>query len=52
MPINDWWVDDPAQKYWMEITDRKDLGDDLRAPQAADDGQNYAPQLAGVKHST
>jgi hypothetical protein len=38
VPINEWWVDDPAQKYWMEITDREDLGGDLRAPQVADDG--------------
>lgn len=39
MPINEWWTDDPAQKYWMEITDRKDVGGDLRAPQVADDGK-------------
>jgi hypothetical protein len=38
MPINQWWVDDPAQKYWMEVTDREDLGGELRAPQKADDG--------------
>lgn len=38
MPINEWWLDDPAQKYWMEITDRDDLGGELRAPQKADDG--------------
>jgi hypothetical protein len=39
MPINDWWADDPAQKYWMEITNRDDLGAELRAPQEADDGK-------------
>ncbi len=38
MPINRWWVDDPAQKYWMEVTDRDDLGGELPAPQKADDG--------------
>ncbi len=37
MPINEWWTDDPAQKYWMEITDRDDIGAELRAPQLADD---------------
>jgi hypothetical protein len=39
MPINDWWLDDPAQKYWMEITDRDDLGGEVRAPQKSDDGR-------------
>ena len=37
MPINDWWTDDPTQKYWIEITDRDDIGAELRAPQLADD---------------
>jgi hypothetical protein len=26
MAISEWWTQDPAQRYWMEITDRKDLG--------------------------
>jgi hypothetical protein len=38
VPINEWWVDDPAQRYWMEITNRDDLGGELRAPQKSDDG--------------
>lgn len=33
MVINDWWAGDPAERYWMEITDRTELlGDDLNAP--------------------
>src|SRR5688500_1783816 len=24
--INEWWIDNPAERYWMEITDRSDLG--------------------------
>lgn len=32
MAINDWWAGDPAERYWMEITDRGDLGVDLNAP--------------------
>jgi hypothetical protein len=32
--IHNWWSDDPAEIYWMEITDRDDLGADLRAPKA------------------
>lgn len=33
MPINDWWAGDPAERYWMEITDRDEdeLGTDLNA---------------------
>ena len=27
MAINTWWDDDPAQRYWMQITDRHDLED-------------------------
>lgn len=32
MAINDWWAGDTAERYWMEITDREDLGIDLNAP--------------------
>jgi uncharacterized protein DUF3883 len=32
MAINDWWAGDDAERYWMEITDREDLGVDLNAP--------------------
>lgn len=28
----------PAERYWLEITDRADLGVDLKAPQAGDGG--------------
>lgn len=33
MPINNWWESDDSERYWMEITDRQDLGADLKAPQ-------------------
>lgn len=33
MAINDWWASDPAELYWMETTNRPDLGVDLNAPQ-------------------
>lgn len=39
MAINEWWTDDPDQKYWMEITDRRDLGGELKAPHLADDNR-------------
>jgi hypothetical protein len=31
--LKTWWDGDPAQRYWLEITDRDDLGADLVAPQ-------------------
>ncbi|MGW4214134.1 DUF3883 domain-containing protein [Lentzea sp. NPDC004789] len=33
MKINAWWAGDPAERYWMEITDRPDPGTDVNAPQ-------------------
>ncbi|MDQ1713928.1 MAG: hypothetical protein QOE45_3378 [Frankiaceae bacterium] len=41
MQINRWWQDDPFERYWMEITNRSDLGSDLRAPQVQDSGRPY-----------
>lgn len=31
MAINQWWASDARQRYWMEITDRDDVGADLLA---------------------
>ncbi len=39
--LNRWWEQDSAERYWMEITDRRDLGDDLIAPQVDDAGRLY-----------
>ncbi|MFD9703746.1 protein NO VEIN domain-containing protein [Lentzea sp. NPDC059081] len=33
MKINAWWAGDPAERYWMEVTDRPDPGVDVNAPQ-------------------
>jgi hypothetical protein len=33
MAINEWWNGEPEERYWLEITDRSDLGGDLYAPQ-------------------
>lgn len=30
--MREWWADDPAERYWIEITDRVDLGANLLAP--------------------
>ena len=32
-PVNAWWADDPRQRFWLETTDRHDIGVDLHCPQ-------------------
>ena len=39
MAINEWWVDDPDERFWMEITGRTNLGANLLAPTTAKDGK-------------
>ena len=39
--MHTWWDDDPGERYWMEITDRENLGEDLFAPQTDDAGRPY-----------
>ncbi|MFF7827108.1 DUF3883 domain-containing protein [Streptomyces rochei] len=41
MAINKWWRHDPSERYWMEITNRGDIGTNLLAPQANDRGEEY-----------
>jgi hypothetical protein len=31
--INQWWAGDPRQRFWLETTDRTDIGIDLHCPQ-------------------
>jgi hypothetical protein len=41
-----WWHGDPAERYWLEFTDRADLGADLRAPELDESGrQNWRYSL-------
>jgi hypothetical protein len=39
MDFNRWWEELSAERYWLEITDRTDLGVDLNAPQTGRDGK-------------
>jgi hypothetical protein len=39
--INEWWTGDARQRFWMEITDRDDLGADLFAPTTDGKGRPY-----------
>lgn len=41
MEFNRWWADNPDEVFWLEVTDRKDIGTDLNAPQIRDDGHEY-----------
>ena len=36
-----WWEGDPDERFWCEITGRDDIGSDLKAPQAKENGQPY-----------
>lgn len=38
MNIHRWWDQDPDEIYWLEITNRPDVGNDLHAPALADSG--------------
>jgi hypothetical protein len=40
MPINKWWETDSKEIYWLESTDRDDLGANLHAPQFDDTGRD------------
>lgn len=33
VPLNTWWTGDPQQRYWLEISDRDEPGENLLAPQ-------------------
>jgi hypothetical protein len=39
MPVNRWWASSPEEHFFLETTDRPDIGVDLKAPQATDNGQ-------------
>jgi len=41
MAFNTWWDGDPAQRYWMQITDRADLDGPLLSPKLSRLTWNY-----------
>jgi hypothetical protein len=44
--VNAWWATDPRQRFWLEITDRPDIGVDLHCPQRdAADNRNTGCSL-------
>jgi|JI10StandDraft_1071094.scaffolds.fasta_scaffold302150_3 hypothetical protein len=39
--MSHWWIGEPSEKYWCEITDRPDIGTDLKCPQSKAGGKEY-----------
>lgn len=39
--LNRWWQDRPREIFWCEITDREDLGADLKCPQSDNKYKSY-----------
>ena len=39
--IHCWWLDRPDERYWLEVTDRPDLGINLKAPQVNERGAEF-----------
>jgi predicted HNH restriction endonuclease/predicted RNA-binding protein with PUA-like domain len=37
--MHEWWAQWPDQKFWLEATDREDIGSDLRAPEFDESGK-------------
>jgi hypothetical protein len=37
--VNRWWENDPKEHFWLEVTDRDDLGTDLNAPRVDETGR-------------
>ena len=36
-----WWDSDASENYWIEITDREDLGENLKAPMYNQSGEEF-----------
>src|ERR1044071_9529835 len=39
--IHEWWSDRPSEHFWLEVTQRTDLGANLKAPQANEHGTEF-----------
>lgn len=39
--INDWWANDDFEKFWVESTDRIDIGANLKAPNFNEHNQDF-----------
>ena len=41
MKINRWWANRPGERYWLEVTRRPDIGENLKAPQTNERGSEF-----------
>lgn len=41
MDLNRWWTNRSTERFWLEVTDRLDIGVDLKAPQRDERGRPY-----------
>lgn len=41
MPINQWWSNNSTENFWIEVTDRQDIGVNLKAPQHNEHGKEF-----------
>ena len=39
--VHRWWQDRPRERYWLEVTDRPDIGVNLKAPKANETGKEF-----------
>lgn len=39
--IHVWWEQYPEERYWLEVTGRKDLGANLKTPQTNEKGSEF-----------
>src|ERR1044072_3045158 len=39
--IHEWWSDRPNEHFWLEVTQRTDLGANLKAPQTNEHGSEF-----------
>ena len=39
--INTWWTELENERYWLEVTGRNDIGVNLKAPQANENGSEF-----------
>jgi hypothetical protein len=41
LKIHKWWEGNPAERFWLEVTRRPDIGANLKAPQTNEEGNDF-----------
>jgi hypothetical protein len=39
--IHNWWGSNPSERFWLELTRRPDIGENLKTPQTNEDGKAF-----------